>query len=154
MVKIASGIVEICIVAFSGAGPEYLLLRRSPDEKLYPDIWQFVTGSIEGVETAHQAAVREMSEETGLKPLALWVVPHVNIFYDPTHDSLNLTPVFAAQVNPGSLPKLSAEHIEYLWCDLGRAERLIVWPGQREALHVVHELIVKGSQAAGLSQIL
>jgi len=153
VVKIESAIVEICVFAVSDRGPQYLLLRRSPAERLYPDIWQFVTGSIEGGETARQAALRELSEETGLVPLGLWVVPHVNTFYDPAHDSLNLTPVFAAQVDAGRVPKLSVEHTEYQWCGRSGAEGLLVWPGQREALRVLHDFIVRGGTAAGLSRV-
>jgi len=152
VVRIASAIVEVCIFAVRDRGPEYLLLRRSPREKIYPDIWQFVTGSIEQGETARQAALRELLEETALAPTGLWVVPHVNAFFDPTHDSLNLTPVFAAQVGAGSEPKLSPEHTEYLWCDRSGAAALLVWPGQREALRILHESIVRGSAAAGLSR--
>jgi dATP pyrophosphohydrolase len=153
VVRIASGIVEVCIFAFTGDGPEYLMLRRSPHEKIYPDIWQFVTGSIEGAETATRAALREMAEETALVPTSLWVVPHVNTFYDPSHDSLNLTPVFAAQVDAGRVPKLSAEHTEYRWCDRSSAEGLLVWPGQRLALGILHDSIVRGGPASGLSRI-
>lgn len=153
MVKLASGLIEVCIFCFSSRGPEYLLLRRSPHEKIYPDIWQFVSGSIEGSESATEAALREMSEETSLTPDELWVVPHVNIFYDPTHDSLNLTPIFAAQVAPGSIPKLSAEHHEYRWCERSAAAGLLVWPAQHEALRIVHDSIVMGGRAAGLSRL-
>ena len=42
---------------------KYLLLKRSPD-KVYPNIWQCVTGKIEGDEKAYQTAIREVKEET------------------------------------------------------------------------------------------
>ena len=154
MPVIASRIVEVCIFSFTGPGPEYLLLRRSPGEKIYPGLWQFVSGSVEGTETAVEAARREMAEETCLLPLDFWVVPHVSVFYDPSHDSVNLTPVFAAQVAPGTEPKLSAEHTEYLWCDYSTALGKLVWPGQRETLRILHEYIVRGSEAAGRSRIV
>jgi len=153
MPAIASGIVEVCAFTHTERGPEYLVLRRSPDEKLYPGLWQFVTGSIEKGETAHEAALRELREETGLRPAGFWVVPHVNVFYDPSADSLNLTPVFAARVPPASRPKLSAEHSEYRWCDRIAAAGILAWPAQREALRILHDSIVLGSAAAGPSRI-
>lgn len=154
MPAILSGYVEVCIFSFRGAGPEYLLLRRSPAEKLYPGIWQFVTGAPEGSETAAEAARRELVEETSLTPIDIWTVPHVNAFYDPRNDAIQLTPVFAARVDPGTAPVLSPEHTEYRWCDYPAARTLLVWPGQREALGVLHEHIVKGGEAAGLSRLL
>lgn len=153
MPGIASRIVEVCVFSFRNPGPAYLLLRRSPADPIYPGIWQFVSGSVEGDETAVAAARRELAEETSLEPLDFWVVPHVSVFYDPSWDSVNLTPVFAARVAPGSEPKLSPEHTEYLWCDYQSALGMLVWPGQRETLRVLHEYIVRGSEAAGRSRI-
>jgi dATP pyrophosphohydrolase len=153
MPRIVSRIVEVCVFSSGDAGPAYLLLRRSPFDPVYPGIWQFVSGSVEGEEGAVAAARRELAEETSLAPLDFWVVPHVNAFYDPSLDAVNLTPVFAARVPPGSVPKLSPEHTEYLWCDLRAALGMLVWPGQREALRVLDEYIVRGSEAAGRSRI-
>jgi dATP pyrophosphohydrolase len=148
---VVSGIVEVCIFALRDGVPEFLLLRRSPTEALYPDLWQWVSGSVEPGETAVGAARREMAEETSLEPAGLWVVPHVSVFYDPSRDRVNLTPVFAARVAPGSEPKLSPEHSEYLWCDRRTAHGKLVWPGQREALTVVDEYLIAGGEAAGRS---
>ena len=145
---VASRIVEVCIFALPGGAPEFLLLKRSPSEKLYPRLWQWVSGAVEGAESAVEAARRELAEETSLAPEAVWVVPHVSVFYDPAYDSVNLTPVFAARVAPGSVPKLSAEHSEYLWCDYRTASGKLVWPGQREALRVINEYLLDGGEAA------
>jgi 8-oxo-dGTP pyrophosphatase MutT (NUDIX family) len=112
-----------------------------------------VSGSVEAGETALDAARREMAEETSLAPAELWVVPHVSIFYDPAHDSVNLTPVFAARVAPGSVPVLSSEHAGHLWCDFPAAIEKLVWPGQRQALGILREYILAGGEAAGRSLI-
>jgi 8-oxo-dGTP pyrophosphatase MutT (NUDIX family) len=151
MPAVVSRIVEVCIFAFRGGSPEFLLLRRSPAEKLYPGLWQWVSGSVEPGESAVDAARRELAEETSLRPDAFWIVPHVSVFYDASHDSVNLTPVFAARVPPGSVPSLSAEHAEYLWCDYPAASAMLVWPGQREALRVLNEYILAGGEAADRS---
>src|SRR5262245_63547611 len=99
MPSIVSTIVEVCIFRFIGDRPEFLLLKRAPDERLYPGIWQLVTGTIEPGETATQAALREVLEETGFSPRVLWSVPFINSFHDPHLDVINLTTFFAAQVD-------------------------------------------------------
>ncbi len=149
---IASKIIEVCIFKFERDQPWYLLLHRSKDEKIYPDIWQFVSGSIGGGETAVEAALRELSEETGLAPTSFWTVPHVSMFYDHDYDSVNLCPLFAAQVETGSVPKLSTEHYEYSWFSYQESLNRLVWPGQRQGLQLVQDYIVRGEKVVQLTK--
>ena len=153
MPLIAGKIIEVCVFKFEKDRAWYLLLHRSKDEKIYPNLWQFVSGSIEGDEKAVDAAYRELLEETGMNPKAFWVVPFVNSFYDPEWDSINLSPMFAAQVEIGDAPKLSHEHFEFEWFSYADAARKLVWPGQREGLRIVHEYIVGGQSAVKLTRI-
>ena len=153
MAMIACKIIEVCIFKIENGNPLFLLLHRSKDEKIYPDIWQFVSGSIEGNEKAVDAALRELSEETGLAPKAFWVVPFVNSFYDPAWDAVNLSPLFAAEVEAGKEPKLSDEHYEFGWYPYDDAFKRLVWPGQREGLRVIREYLLSDEKASKLTRI-
>lgn len=153
MSQIVSRIVDVCAFRFSGDVPEYLLLRRAPDEGLYPLLWQFVSGTIEDGETALDAALRELREETMLTPQALWVAPHVNVFYDMAHDAVNCNPLFVARISSASDPRLSSEHVAFAWLRFPDATRALVWPEQRTALATVHKFIVSGEDAARYSLI-
>jgi dATP pyrophosphohydrolase len=133
--------------------PEYLMLKRSPDEKIYPNLWQFVSGSLDEGEKAFDAALRELKEETGLTPKRFWVVPHANTFYDPAYDAVNVSPLFAVQVDGGDEPALSAEHCEFEWLPLADARRRLVWPGQRLGLEVIDKFILGGEEAGILTRI-
>lgn len=154
MPNIVCNIVEVCIFSFENKEPRYLMLRRSPSEHLYPDMWQIVTGSVEKGETALQGALRELKEETGYTPLKFWIVPHVNTFFSVKHDALHHTAVFAAHVPPKTDPVLSSEHYQFMWCTVHKAKELCVWPGQIRALEVVHDFIVRGTTTAGYSEIV
>jgi len=153
MAIIAAKIIEVCVFKFEHDKPWYLLLRRSKTERIYPGIWQFITGSVEEHESAVEAALRELAEETALTPKAFWVVPHVSIFYDQSYDSVNLSPLFAAQVNLGVTPRMSPEHFEFGWFSFEDAKRLLVWPGQRQGLQIVHDYIVRGESVVKLTRI-
>lgn len=153
MPELVSRIVEVCIFRFNGSAPEYLLLRRALDEELYPNIWQLASGGIEEGETAVAAALREAFEETGLQPQRMWVVPHMNVFYDARHDVVHHDPVFAIQVDGNAEPLLSPEHHMYEWCRRERAHELLVWPGQAQMLDITHAYIVGGRTAAALSEL-
>lgn len=153
MPKIESGIVEVCVFRFHGSRPEYLLLHRAHDEELYPDSWQIASGGIEDGETAIATALRELQEETQLAVRRMWVVPHVNVFYDPRRDVIQNSVVFAVATDADAEPVLSHEHQAYEWCAVDRAKQLLVWPGQVTALEITHEYIVKGKAAARLAEI-
>jgi dihydroneopterin triphosphate diphosphatase len=153
MTPMVCRIVELCVFRFAGSDPEYLMLRRAATERLHPGLWQFVTGGIEDGEKAWQASLRELREETGLRPVRFWVVPHVGRFYDPEEDVVHIMPFFAAQVAPGSQPVLSEEHREFAWLPLREATRRLVWPGQREGLGIVHREVVAGTEAGRRTQI-
>ncbi len=134
-------IVEVVIFRRTPS-PEFLVLQRSDEEDIYPRLWQIVSGSIERGEKAYQAAYREVKEETGLTPLALYNTPITNTFYFYTNDSVNLSPVFAAEVRPTDSVILSSEHREFRWLSRDDAVALLVWPGQKNAVKIVNEYVV------------
>lgn len=121
---------------------EFLLLKRS-EKEIYPDLWQMVSGSIQEGETAYQTTLREILEETNLKPKKMWVVPNVNSFYSPEKNYLSILPVFAAQVDYKSSVKLSDEHTEYLWVTKEKAKKMLAWVGQRRSVDIICEYFLK-----------
>ncbi|HUI64852.1 MAG TPA: NUDIX pyrophosphatase [Bacteroidota bacterium] len=150
MSGVSAGVIEVCVFRFTRDRPEYLLLRRSPDENLYPGMWQIVTGTTEENEKAYEAALREVREETALRPERFWIVPYTNAFYDRHSDAVILIPFFAAQVRSSDDPVLSAEHSAGEWLPYDQALKRLVWPGQRRGVEIVHQYILGGQEAASL----
>ncbi len=153
MANIVSQIVDVCAFRFMDDVPEYLLLRRAHGERLYPHLWQFVSGTIEQGERALDAALRELREETMLAPASVWVAPHVTMFYDVAHDAVNCNPVFVARISPSSDPRLSAEHDAFAWLRVQEATDALVWPEQRTALARIHKFVISGEDAARYSVV-
>jgi 8-oxo-dGTP pyrophosphatase MutT (NUDIX family) len=153
MPRVVSHIVEVYPFRFLNDHIEYLVLRRAATDDLYPGIWQIVTGNIRREETAVEAALREFHEETDLIPIHFWQVPAVGAFYDHRADEVNLCPIFACQVRSDALPTMSSEHSHFAWVDRHGAERLLVWPSQRENLTLVDRVVVGGEDAAGLLEL-
>ncbi|RMD49439.1 MAG: NUDIX pyrophosphatase [Ignavibacteria bacterium] len=139
--NIVSYLIEAHIFIRENSGLKFLLLKRSSEE-IYPKLWQMVTGRINSNEKAFEAAKREIVEETGLKPLKMWVVPRVNSFYSQEKDEICMVPVFATEVGNTEV-KLSEEHTEYVWCDAGKAKELLAWEGQRKAVDLIVEYFTK-----------
>ena len=121
---------------------EFLLLKRS-EREIYPGLWQMVSGSIHEGETAYQTALREITEETNLKPTKIWVVPNVNSFYSPEKNYISLLPVFAVKVNSNSKVRISDEHNEYKWVRKEKAKKMLAWVGQRKSVDIISEYFTK-----------
>jgi 8-oxo-dGTP pyrophosphatase MutT (NUDIX family) len=149
MPEFRSEIIEMYVFRRNADVPEYLLLQRAHDDSLYPGMWQIITGTREDGETAVRCALREFTEETGLKYTMLWAVPITDSFYDHRHDVVQVIPVFAAEVARDAEPKLSKEHQTYEWLPFDHALKKLVWPGQRSGLEIVDQYIA-GREAASL----
>jgi dATP pyrophosphohydrolase len=152
MAKINFKIAEV-VVFRKRKTTEFLLLKRSDDEKIYPGLWQIVSGGIERGEKAFEAAAREVKEEIGIKPIHLYNTPLTNTFYFYTNDSVNVSPVFAAEVDVDAKVKLSNEHKEFRWLKKEDAIALLVWPGQKEAIRIVNDYILNENPSRKFMEI-
>jgi dATP pyrophosphohydrolase len=138
--KIIDDIIEAHLFRINHDRIEFLLLKRSVNE-VYPLLWQPVTGRMNEGETAYEAALREIAEETSLIPEEFWVVPNVNSFYNPNNDTVSLIPVFAGRVGPDSVITISEEHDEYGWFTFEEAIPLLAWPGQRKSAEIINQYL-------------
>jgi len=134
--KIIDDIIEAHLFRIRDDRIEFLLLKRAANE-VYPLLWQPVTGRMHEGETAYEAALREIAEETKLIPEEFWVVPNVNSFYNPQKDTVSLIPVFAGRIGLNNEIIISEEHEEYGWFSFEEAITLMAWPGQRKSAEIV-----------------
>ena len=137
--KIRTDLVEVHLFRIENNELQFLLLKRSV-HKIYPGLWQMVSGHIKKGETAVQTALRELQEETGFKPFRLWVAPNINSFYSPDEDSVSIIPVFAAQVKDNNV-LISDEHSEFKWVNSEKAKTFLAWEGQRRSVDIIKEYI-------------
>jgi dihydroneopterin triphosphate diphosphatase len=120
---------------------EFLQIRRSAESGEYQGSWQTVYGGVHAGETAVQAAVRELKEETGLAPAAMWQVEYLESFYFMDKDYVVVMPVFAVEVGREAEVRLNEEHDGARWVAEARIDSAFMWRTQREALHILLEAL-------------
>jgi 8-oxo-dGTP pyrophosphatase MutT (NUDIX family) len=132
-----------------GAEPEFLLIRRAPG-RIFPGLWQCVTGGLHDGERVPLAALREVAEETGLGPddiEAFYDLDQVSAFYDEGPDAVVQAAIFALRMRPDAEPRVSDEHDAFRWASGEEAERLAVWPSYRESMERVRRGLVEPGTA-------
>lgn len=144
MPKLASRKVEVHVFRRRRGRVEFLTLRRSPSRRRLPGAWQPVTGKIRFRESAAHAAVREVYEETGLRPTRFWALESPIVYFDVQEDTVEMLPLFAAEIPAGARIVLSAEHDAYRFLSRKRAGKRYVWEAQRVALAACHREVLRG----------
>lgn len=140
MPRVRSNIVAVYIVRPASVGIEFLMLQRPQDHR-FADAWQTVGGHIEEKqgETAWQAALRELDEETGLTVERWYRIDRPESFYNPDNDTIYLVPAFVALVATDAEPRLSVEHQAFRWQDPETAAASVDWAAMRDSILLVAE---------------
>ena len=133
-------VVDVYLYRWRDTATEFLLLRRAA-AVVYGGQWRMVGGKLKAGEAAWQTALREVQEETGQTPIALWTVPSVNTFYEWAADRVNVIPAFAAEL--ATDPVLNHEHDAFAWLDAEAAATRLAWPEQQRLLRLVADLLTR-----------
>lgn len=152
MPQIISRVIDAYVFRKTNNGVNFLLLKRA-ETKIYEHLWQGVAGKIEQGETATEAAVRELKEETGLEPFRMFVADHVSRFYEVHGDRINLVPVFGIEVREEKVI-LSKEHCDFKWVEYDKACKTLVWNGQKEGISAVYGMLFSKDDRIKWSKVL
>ncbi len=148
MPKIKSNRIAVYVYRKTPGGPEFLQLLRAPGQGDYGGIWSIVYGGIKSGETAVEAALRELREETGLKPAAFHQVEFLEMFYHRGRDRVNVLPVFAAAAPRNHKVVLNDEHTDFRWVPSADVEKSFLWRVQRQAIAIITEDIISARSLA------
>jgi len=142
MTKIKPGVIEVFVIKHNAGDWRVLVLQRAADGKR-PNSWETIYGKIDAREKPEKAALRELREETGLKPQSLYNVT-VSSFYLHASNTIQMCLTFAAFIAPDAEVELSEEHQRYEWLTLERACERFTWPREAHALRDAHHLLKTG----------
>ncbi|MGV3709264.1 MAG: NUDIX domain-containing protein [Gemmatimonas sp.] len=151
--RVVPGVVDVVVLAPARNGGRdgngfwrVLTMRRAAGTRC-TGAWEIVHGRIERGERPEHAAMREVTEETGLVPERLYSIT-VNSFYLHQTGTVQLTLVFAAIVSADATIVLGSEHDACEWRTMSSAADILAWPREREALQHVQQLLRTGDAGA------
>jgi 8-oxo-dGTP pyrophosphatase MutT (NUDIX family) len=143
-------LVECWVFRVDRGAPEVLLSRRAAG-RIFPGLWQCVTGRLEPDERAPLAALREVREETGITGddiEAVFDLDQTATFYDEDADALLTSVLFAVRVRPNVDVHLSQEHDGSRWVRADVAIREAVWPSYRESIERIRSHLLNPQLAS------
>ena len=137
--------VTVFIARKIGETYELLQLHRCDGEPL-TGTWQTVRGTMEAGETSIQTALRELNEETGLKPIELYHLGIPEMFHMLADDTIYHAAAFVAIVDGAAKITFDAEHDNHRWFPATDAEKFFMWPSEHPLLEVLQrEIFGEGS---------
>ncbi len=122
---------------------QFLFLKRD-DGSLHRITWlDTPKGRIEKGEHAHDAAIREIREETGLSVmLDPYFKEEIHYWYMDGKEKISKTVThFLAKVPADSNVKVSQEHAGFVWLEFSQREKELKYPQSREILEKANDYI-------------
>ena len=121
---------EVLLVVYR-PGPEFLVLLRSPEGHGY---WHLVAGGVEQGEAPDAAALRELTEETGLERPVRFRRISLELGYQSLDGEWITLHPYSVEGPAGWEPVLNHEHVEYRWCSAEEAVEVLAYEEPREAV--------------------
>lgn len=127
-----------------------ITLSRKNDEEKYLILhylsghWDFPKGKLEPGETQHQAAHRELQEETGLTAEILpGFQESLTYTFKERGKVIRKTVTFFVGITQEQPIRLSREHTGYLWLSYEKAHEKLTYQNAKDLLKKAHEFLKK-----------
>lgn len=134
----------VSIVALRGTSDATQMLVLQRASAYLRGAWSYVAGHIKAGETAWQAALRELHEETGLAPTELYATSFCEQVYFAGEDCIETVPAFVARIRGDAAVRLNPEHAAFRWLMLDAAADTVPFGSQRDLLaHIQREFIAR-----------
>lgn len=124
---------------------KYLILKR----KLHWKGWEFPKGGIEKREHVRKTIIREIWEETGLKPVKIKKFSKKGRYeygkkYSDRKEFIGQTySLYAIEVRFGKARIDRKEHSDYKWLGFNDAIKKLTWQNQKKCLRIVNNWLNK-----------
>ena len=137
MIPIRSAVVSAVLLSEIEGELKLLLMKR-----VKGNFWCHVAGKLEAGETASQAILREIHEETAIQVQQLFSADYLEQFFEPSLNVIEMIPAFVGFCDINQSVYLNQEHTEYQWCNLPEAKALALFANQKKLYDFVWQNFV------------
>lgn len=106
---------------------KFLILKKAPDDRNYPNKWSFCSGFVKEFESAEDSCLREIKEETGLKAKIIKAGKIIEVI-DKKKDKRWVIAVYLCESVRTSV-KLCHENVDFKWVTREELEDYPFVPG-------------------------
>lgn len=133
-------LIDVYPYIFERNEVQFLILKRA-NNVIYSEQWRMIGGKVQKKETAFETALRELYEETSLKPIQFWTLPSINQFYDAENDMVMQIPAFGAEIGKNPDITLNHEHVRWKWISQDEIDTYIQWPEQKRLMKLLADIV-------------
>jgi ADP-ribose pyrophosphatase YjhB (NUDIX family) len=111
-------------------GGKFLILKKSPDDRNYPNKWSFCSGFVKEFEPAEDSCLREIKEETGLDARIVKTGKIIEVIDENNREHAKrwVVAVYLCEADKIDV-KLCHENVEYKWVSLDELDDYEFVPG-------------------------
>jgi len=106
---------------------KFLILKKAPDDRNYPNKWSFCSGFIKEFEPAEDSCLREIKEETGLNTKIIKTGKIVEVI-DKKNNKRWVIAVYLCEADKTDV-KLCHENVDFKWVYLEELKKYSFVPG-------------------------
>ena len=121
--------------------PSFLILKRRSDVIL-ADSWQLISGKLLKGERILKAFIRQVVQKTGQRPVKMYKIDRVNVFYDDYYDTVMVVPAACCQLADKQVRLNEALHTGFAWITAEDAGKFLEWSTQIECVRGVEACLL------------
>jgi 8-oxo-dGTP diphosphatase len=127
--------IEVHVSGYCFDGDKILVVKRTPERKIYPKLWETGGGQVRKGENFKEAVLRSMHDELGVEVELISSFSTYEILVPDLPQKkipgLRFVCRFKSYLD-GQRPRISAEHSEWRWQPIEKLDQLDFIPGVRE----------------------
>lgn len=138
-------IQKVVLAAVIIKNDKVLILQRSKEEDIFPNMWELPSGKKEFLETSENSLLREVKEETGLDIkiiMPFFVFDYQIEKLEEIRDSTQIN-FLATLINNNKKIKLSSEHQNFAWIHENEVNQYELSKATKQVIQKAFELIHK-----------